>query len=87
LHAPGYAIHKQSGRLYDALKLVRVNQYSFNIGIEEGAVPYLLAVIYGTRYMVGRDFIRGSFLDSGEELRTIFSRALSLGLQQGAVVS
>jgi len=85
IHSPSYLVHQQSGRLSGALKLVRVNQYSFNIGIEESAVPYLLAVVYGTRYMVGRDFIRGSLLDLDDDLRNVFSKALSLGVQQGPI--
>jgi len=87
IHSPSYQVHKQSGRLADAIQLVQVNQYAFNVGIPEGAVPYLHAVVYGTRYMKGRDFIHGSLNDLDPELRALFSKALTIGLVQASSVS
>ena len=30
IHSPSYLVHRQSGRLSDAIQLVQINQYSFD---------------------------------------------------------
>lgn len=77
IHSPEYQVHQQSGRLRDNIETIKVNQFTYDVGVDPQAVPYLAAVLFGTRTMVARDFIRGSYNDALPDLREIFNKAVT----------
>lgn len=74
MHTPNFLVHAQSNRLMDNIKLIKRSETHYVINISKSDVPYIDYVINGTRYMVARDFITGSFNEVKPSIAaTIFS--------------
>lgn len=83
LHDPQYQVHTQTGRLLDSKfsgsdpasidgGQLRARAYA---GVSE-RVPHAIPVIYGTRKMVPRDFLRGSLMEVKDRIFETLSRSL-----------
>ncbi len=76
LHTPSFLVHRQSGQLRRNVEKKQVNQFTFDIGVDPNRVPYILAVVLGTRFLVARDFIRAGLLQAGKKVEKIFNKAV-----------
>lgn len=77
-HPPheGDIVHIQSRRLYNNIKIRQINQYAYDIGVDEAYVPYIRSVIFGTRYMMPRNFITATVNEEKHALQEIFEDAM-----------
>lgn len=82
-HFPEYQVHKQDGSLVNAVTQKKINQYAIDVGVDEARAPHVRHVIFGTRKMVARDFIGGSFKEVEEEMVRVMRDALHEGITRG----
>ncbi len=72
-HDPPYLIHEQTGNLKEHIESEgSPKNFSFRIGVDEKAVPYLPYLILGTSKMIPRDFITESFNEVLPDLLKLF---------------
>ncbi len=81
IHTPDFQVHKQSGRLADNIEVKKIegDKTTIFVGVDDTEVPYIRHVIRGTRFMVGRDFITGSFNQVNNKITRIFAKKLKQG--------
>lgn len=65
IHSPSWLVHKQTGRLRDAIKMeppkrISLGKWQASVYVDTSVAPYAAAVIMGTPTMVPRDFVRGT---------------------------
>ena len=68
---PMNMVHKQSGTLYENIKMEITSTASRDIGrvyVDIEKVPYLPYVIHGTSYMKSRDFLKTALFRSTTEI-------------------
>ncbi len=76
IHKPDFQVHRQSGNLIDAVAVVAEGAERILVGVDDTKVPYVRHVIRGTKFMVARDFITGSFNEIAEQITSIFAKKL-----------
>lgn len=82
IHDPDFQVHKQTGRLAQSItveKKVKGKKDTALVGVDDSIAPYVRHVIRGTKFMVARDFITGSF----NQVNTQFTRIFAKRLKQG----
>lgn len=76
----GAKVHKQSGRLHDAIEKSRVrksgDRFRVSVGVSELKVPYISHVVYGTRNMVGRDFLKSALQRVQPRLKAVTKKGM-----------
>jgi hypothetical protein len=70
VHVPEWLVHKQSGKLVNAIQIEKTAE-GWIIGIDESIADYAKFVIFGTERLVSRDFITAAFNASMPEIRRI----------------
>lgn len=81
IHTPTWLVHKQSGRLLDAVFQQRVSTATHIrgiVGIDEGQAPHARYVVYGTSKMVSRDFLGKTLQTERKKLIKIISTGINL---------
>lgn len=81
LHDPNYLVHRQSGTLLDAISTKIINQFITLVGVDEDVAPYVVHVIFGTKYMIARDFVTESLNEIQNDLRDIIEDELNKNLK------
>jgi HK97 gp10 family phage protein len=77
-HVPPHQVHKQSGKLVDNIK-IKETPGGYSIGVSESDVPYVKWVIGGTKYMIARPFVEGSY----QEVKLEIGKLMADGLKEG----
>lgn len=78
---PRDEIHRQSSTLWRNIQIRQVNQYTYRVGVDEARVPYVRSVIYGTRYMIPRNFPLTAYLENKDAINDIFDSSLGDGVK------
>ncbi len=74
-HNPPYQIHTQTGDLKDNIEVsTSPKGFRISVGVDEDKVFYIPYIINGTRVMIARDFITGSFDEILPEMQKVFKR-------------
>ena len=72
IHSPEWVVHKQSGELYNSIKIVKESQNSYAIGADESirdpetGAYYVIDVIEGTSKMVARNYPLNTLMELEE---------------------
>jgi hypothetical protein len=74
-HKP-FEVHKQSGTLFEAIRIVEEDPDTFAVGVDPAKVPYLDAVILGTARMVARNFPLQSYLEVKPQIKVEIDQAI-----------
>lgn len=74
-------VHHQTRRLYNNIKIRQVNQYAYDVGVDEAYVPYIRSVIFGTRFMMPRNFITATVVEEKNAVKDIFQEALEKSVE------
>ena len=75
-HTPIYQVHVQDRTLFQNIKIKREGPDAVTVGVEDDAVPYLDAVIYGTDQMIGRPFITESLNEVKKDISDTIEEAV-----------
>jgi hypothetical protein len=90
LHTPNWLIHRQSGDLYDSIKIVKESPDRYAIGADENLTnprtgnKYVISIIEGTSKMVARNYPLETLneLTDSKILVEIFEKSIESALKK-----